>query len=189
MRVYYDRDADLNLIKSKKIVIVGYGSQGHAHAMNLRDSGIENVAIALREDSPTREKAKNASFDVMTPTEAADWADIIMMLTPDELQSDIYNNEIAPNIKEGTALAFAHGLNIHFDLIQPAEGIDVIMIAPKGPGHTVRAEYERGAGVPCLVAVDKNPSGNALDIAIAYASGVGGGRAGIIETTFIILIL
>jgi ketol-acid reductoisomerase len=184
MRVYYDRDADLNLIKSKKIVIVGYGSQGHAHAMNLRDSGIENVAIALREDSPTREKAKNAKFDVMTPTEAADWADIIMMLTPDELQSDIYNNEIAPNIKEGTALAFAHGLNIHFDLIQPAEGIDVIMIAPKGPGHTVRAEYERGAGVPCLVAVDKNPSGNALDIAIAYASGVGGGRAGIIETTF-----
>ena len=184
MRVYYDRDADLNLIKSKKIVIVGYGSQGHAHAMNLRDSGIANVAIALREDSPTREKAKNASFDVMTPTEAADWADIIMMLTPDELQSDIYNNEIEPNIKEGTALAFAHGLNIHFDLIQPAEGIDVIMIAPKGPGHTVRAEYERGAGVPCLVAVDKNPSGNALDIAIAYASGVGGGRAGIIETTF-----
>ena len=184
MRVYYDRDADLNLIKSKKIVIVGYGSQGHAHAMNLRDSGIENVAIALREDSPTREKAKNASFDVMTPTEAADWADIIMMLTPDELQSEIYNNEIAPNIKEGTALAVAHGLNIHFDLIQPAEGIDVIMIAPKGPGHTVRAEYERGAGVPCLVAVDKNPSGNALEIAIAYASGVGGGRAGIIETTF-----
>ena len=184
MRVYYDRDADLNLIKSKKIVIVGYGSQGHAHAMNLRDSGIENVAIALREDSSTREKAKNANFNVMTPTEAADWADIIMMLTPDELQSEIYNKEIAPNIKEGTALAFAHGLNIHFDLIQPADGIDVIMIAPKGPGHTVRAEYERGAGVPCLVAVDKNPSGNALDIAIAYASGVGGGRAGIIETTF-----
>ena len=184
MRVYYDRDADLNLIKNKKIAIVGYGSQGHAHAMNLRDSGIENVSIAHREDSATREKAKNANFEVMTPTEAADWADIIMMLTPDELQSDIYNNEIATNIKEGTALAFAHGLNIHFDLIQPAEGIDVIMIAPKGPGHTVRAEYERGAGVPCLVAVDKNPSGNALDIAIAYASGVGGGRAGIIETTF-----
>ena len=184
MRVYYDRDADLNLIKNKKIAIVGYGSQGHAHAMNLRDSGIENVSIALRKDSATRAKAKNANFEVMTPTEAADWADIIMMLTPDELQSDIYNKEIGPNIKEGTALAFAHGLNIHFDLIQPGEGIDVIMIAPKGPGHTVRAEYERGAGVPCLVAVDKNPSGNALDIAIAYASGVGGGRAGIIETTF-----
>ena len=117
MRVYYDRDADINLIKDKNIVIVGYGSQGHAHAMNLRDSGIENVAIALREDSPTRKKAKNASFDVMTPTEAADWADIIMMLTPDELQSDIYNSEIAPKIKEGTALAFAHGLNIHFNLL------------------------------------------------------------------------
>ena len=184
MRVYYDRDADLNLIKNKKIVIVGYGSQGHAHAMNLRDSGIENVAIALREDSNTREKVKNANFNIMTPAEAANWADIIMMLTPDELQSDIYNTEIAPNIKEGTALAFAHGLNIHFDLIKPANGIDVIMIAPKGPGHTVRAEYERGAGVPCLVAVDKNPSGNALEIAIAYASAVGGGRAGIIETTF-----
>ena len=184
MRVYYDRDADLNLIKNKKIVIVGYGSQGHAHAMNLRDSGIENVAIALREGSPTREKAKKANFDVMTPTEASNWADIIMMLTPDELQQEIYNNEIAPNIKESTTLAFAHGLNIHFDLIQPVEGVDVIMIAPKGPGHTVRAEYERGAGVPCLVAVDKNPSGNALEIAIAYASGVGGGRAGIIETTF-----
>ena len=184
MRVYYDRDADLNLIKNKKIVIVGYGSQGHAHAMNLRDSGIENVAVALSEGSATREKAEKANFNVMTPAEASKWADIIMRLTPDELQQEIYNNEIAPNIKEGAALAFAHGLNIHFDLIQPAEGVDVIMIAPKGPGHTVRAEYERGAGVPCLVAVDKNPSGNALDIAIAYASGVGGGRAGIIETTF-----
>ena len=151
MRVYYDRDADLNLIKNKKIAIVGYGSQGHAHAMNLRDSGIENVAIALRKDSATREKAKNASFDVITPTEAADWADIIMMLTPDELQSDIYNNEIAPNIKEGTALAFAHGLNIHFDLIQPGDGIDVIMIAPKGPGHTVRAEYGDYSRGPRLI--------------------------------------
>jgi len=184
MRVYYDRDADVNLIKDKKIVIVGYGSQGHAHAMNLRDSGIVNVAIALREGSNTRQKAENASFKVMNPTEASLWADIIMILTPDELQSEIYKNEIAPNIKEGTALAFAHGLNIHFDLIKPSEKIDVIMIAPKGPGHTVRAEYVRGAGVPCLVAVDKNPSGNALEIAIAYASAIGGGRAGIIETTF-----
>jgi len=184
MRVYYDRDADINLIKDKKIIIVGYGSQGHAHAMNLRDSGINNLGIALREGSETRKKAENASFIVMTPAEAASWADIIMILTPDELQSEIYKNEIKPNIKEGTALAFAHGLNIHFDLIKPNEGIDVIMIAPKGPGHTVRAEYVRGAGVPCLVAVDKNPSGNALEIAIAYASAIGGGRAGIIETTF-----
>ncbi len=184
MRVYYDRDADINLIKDKKIAIVGYGSQGHAHAINLRDTGIPNVAIALRENSASKPKAKNAGFEVMTPANSAAWADIIMMLTPDELQSDIYNNEIAPNIKDGTALAFAHGLNIHFNLIKPKDGIDIIMIAPKGPGHTVRAEYVRGAGVPCLVAVDKNPSGNALEIAIAYASAIGGGRAGIIETTF-----
>ena len=178
MRVYYDRDADINLIKDKKIAILGYGSQGHAHAMNLRDTGISNVVIALRENSNSRLKAKNAGFEVMTPAESAAWADIIMMLTPDELQSDIYNNEIASNIKEGTAIAFAHGLNIHFDLIKPKDGIDVIMIAPKGPGHTVRAEYVRGAGVPCLVCVDKNPSGNAFEIAIAYASAIGGGRAG-----------
>ena len=184
MRVYYDRDADINLIKDKKIAIVGYGSQGHAHAINLKDTGAPNVAVALRENSSSKPKAKNAGFEVMTPANSAAWADIIMMLTPDELQSDIYNNEIAPNIKDGTALAFAHGLNIHFNLIKPKDGIDIIMIAPKGPGHTVRAEYVRGAGVPCLVAVDKNPSGNALEIAIAYASAIGGGRAGIIETTF-----
>jgi len=184
MRIYYDRDADINLIKDKKIAIVGYGSQGHAHAINLRDTGVPNVAIALRENSTSKSKAKNAGFEVLTPAKSAVWADIIMMLTPDELQSDIYNNEIAPNIRDGTALAFAHGFNIHFDLIKPKESIDVIMIAPKGPGHTVRAEYVRGAGVPCLVAVDNNPSGNALEIAIAYASAIGGGRAGIIETTF-----
>ncbi|PPR53071.1 MAG: Ketol-acid reductoisomerase, partial [Alphaproteobacteria bacterium MarineAlpha5_Bin6] len=184
MRVYYDRDADINLIKDKKIVIIGYGSQGHAHAMNLRDSGINNVAVGLREGSASRVKAEKAGFKVMTPSESASWADIIMMLTPDELQSEIYNRDIANNIREGTALAFAHGLNIHFELIKPKEGIDVIMMAPKGPGHTVRAEYTRGAGVPCLVAVDKNPSGNALEIGIAYCSAIGGGRAGIIETTF-----
>ena len=184
MRVYYDRDADINLIKDKKIVIVGYGSQGHAHAINLKDTGVLNVAVALRENSSSKSKAENAGFEVMTPANSAAWADIIMMLTPDELQSDIYHNEIAPNIKDGTALAFAHGLNIHFNLIKPKDGIDIIMIAPKGPGHTVRAEYVRGAGVPCLVAVDNNPTGNALEIAIAYASAIGGGRAGIIETTF-----
>ena len=184
MRVYYDRDADINLIKDKKIVIVGYGSQGHAHAMNLRDSGILNLAVALREGSATRKKAEDAGFKVMTPADAASWADIIMMLTPDELQSEIYDNEIANNIKDGSAIAFAHGLNIHFELIKPKESVDVIMMAPKGPGHTVRAEYERGAGVPCLVAVNKNSTGNALEIAIAYSSAIGGGRAGIIETTF-----
>ncbi len=184
MRVYYDRDADINIIKEKNIVIVGYGSQGHAHAMNLRDSGMKNVTIALKEGSETRKKAENAGFKVMTPAEASAWGDLIMMLTPDELQSEIYNNEIASNIKDGSAIAFAHGLNIHFDLINPSDQIDVIMMAPKGPGHTVRAEYIRGAGVPCLVAVNKNASGNALDIAIAYSSAIGGGRAGIIETTF-----
>ena len=184
MRVYYDRDADINLIKNKKIVIVGYGSQGHAHAINLKDSGISEIIIALREDSNSVPKAQKAGFKVMNPSDAAKWADIIMMLTPDELQAEIYNTSIGPNLKTGSAVAFAHGLNIHFDLIQPSKGIDVIMIAPKGPGHTVRSEYVRGAGVPCLVAVDKNDSGNALDIAIAYASAIGGGRAGIIETTF-----
>ena len=184
MRVYYDRDADVNLIKNKKIVIVGYGSQGHAHAINLKDSGIVEVAIALREGSNSVLKAEKAGFKVMRPAEAAKWADIVMMLTPDELQSEIYNGQIGPNIKTGSAIGFAHGLNIHFDLIKPSAGIDVIMIAPKGPGHTVRAEYVRGAGVPCLVAIDKDESGNALDIAIAYASAIGGGRAGIIETTF-----
>ena len=135
--IYYDSDANFDLLKTRTIAVIGYGSQGHAHAMNLRDSGINNLAIALREGSTTRKKAENASFKVMNPTEAASWADIIMILTPDELQSEIYKNDIQPNIKKGTAIAFAHGLNIHFDLIQPDEGIDVIMIAPKGPGHTV----------------------------------------------------
>tara|TARA_Y100000590_G_scaffold36365_2_gene39406 strand:+ start:7609 stop:8628 length:1020 start_codon:yes stop_codon:yes gene_type:complete len=184
MRVYYDRDADINLIKNKKIVIVGYGSQGHAHAINLKDSGIENVVVALREDSSSIKKAENAGFKVMNPSEAAKWADIMMMLTPDELQSEIYEKHIEKNLKSGSVIAFAHGLNIHFNLIKPDKKIDVIMIAPKGPGHTVRSEYLRGAGVPCLVAINNDASGNALDIAIAYASAIGGGRAGIIETTF-----
>ncbi|PPR47058.1 MAG: Ketol-acid reductoisomerase [Alphaproteobacteria bacterium MarineAlpha5_Bin9] len=184
MRVYYDRDADINIIKDKKIAILGYGSQGHAHAMNLRDTGIKEVVVSLREGSDSRPKAENAGFRVMTPSEASKWADIIMILTPDELQSSIYENEIVSNIRDGSSIAFAHGLNIHFGLIKPKETIDVIMIAPKGPGHTVRAEYQRGAGVPCLVAIDKNFSGNALEVAIAYASAIGGGKAGIIETTF-----
>ena len=184
MRVYYDRDADLNLIKDKKISIVGYGSQGHAHAMNLRDSGIENVSIALREGSNSRSKAEQANFKVMTPAEAASWADVIMMLTPDELQSEIYKNHIEQRMKEGTSLAFAHGLNIHFDLINARKDLDVFMVAPKGPGHTVRSEYQKGGGVPCLMAVHKDSSGKAKDLALSYASAVGGGKAGIIETTF-----
>ena len=184
MRIYYDRDADINLIKNKKIVIVGYGSQGHAHAINLKDSGIENVVVALREGSTSIKKAENAGFKVMNPSDASDWADIVMMLTPDELQAEIFDNHIKPNLKSGSVIAFAHGLNIHFNLIKPASDIDVIMVAPKGPGHTVRSEYVRGAGVPCLVAINNDSSGNALDIGLAYASAIGGGKAGIIETSF-----
>jgi len=184
MRVYYDRDADVNLIKTKKVAIVGYGSQGHAHAMNLRDSGVAEVAVALREGSATRAKAEGAGFTCMTPTEAAAWADVVMMLTPDELQADIYRDELQANMKEGAALCFAHGLNVHFNLIEARKDLDVFMIAPKGPGHTVRSEYLRGGGVPTLVAVDQDASGNALEIALSYACANGGGRAGIIETTF-----
>jgi ketol-acid reductoisomerase len=184
MRVYYDRDADVNLIKSKKVAIVGYGSQGHAHALNLRDSGVKEVAVALREGSSSRKKAEGEGLKVMTPAEAAAWADVVMMLTPDELQADIYYADLHENMKDGAALAFAHGLNVHFNLIEPKSGIDVFMIAPKGPGHTVRGEYTKGGGVPCLVAVAQDASGNALDVALSYACGVGGGRSGIIETTF-----
>ena len=184
MRVYYDRDADVNLIKSKKVAVIGYGSQGHAHANNLRDSGVKDVIVALRPGSPSAQKAENAGFKVLTNSEAAKWADIVMVLAPDELQAGLYNNELKPNMREGTALAVAHGLSIHFRLIEPRPDMDVFMVAPKGPGHTVRSEYLRGGGVPCLVAVDQNPSGNALEIALSYASAIGGGRAGVIETSF-----
>ena len=184
MRVYYDRDADVNLIKSKKVAIIGYGSQGHAHALNLRDSGIKDVCVALRAGSASAKKAENEGLKVMTVAEATAWADVIMMLCPDELQADIYYAEIHANMKEGAALAFAHGLNIHFNLIEARSDIDVFMIAPKGPGHTVRGEYQNGGGVPCLVAVDQDSTGNALEVALSYASGIGGGRSGIIETTF-----
>src|SRR6202521_4566879 len=184
MRVYYDRDADVNLVKSKKVAVIGYGSQGHAHANNLRDSGVKDVVVALRPGSGSAQKAEAAGFKVMTNTEAAKWADIVMVLAPDELQAGLYNAELRPNMRQGTALAVAHGLSIHFRLIEPRPDMDVFMIAPKGPGHPVRSEYQRGGGVPCLVAVDQNPSGNALEIALSYASAIGGGRAGIIETNF-----
>ena len=184
MRVFYDRDADVNLIKSKKVAIVGYGSQGHAHALNLRDSGVKEVCVALREGSASAKKAKNEGLKVMSVADAAAWADVIMMLCPDELQADIYYADIHANMKAGAALAFAHGLNIHFNLIEARDDIDVFMVAPKGPGHTVRGEYQKGGGVPCLVAVDQDSTGNALEVALSYASGVGGGRSGIIETTF-----
>ena len=184
MKVYYDLDADTNLIKNKKVLIVGYGSQGHAHAANLKDSGVKEVAIALKENSNSISKAKDAGFNVKNVSEGAEWADVIMMLTPDELQSEIYYQQIEKNIRSGSALAFAHGLNIHFNLIEPKADIDVFMIAPKGPGHTVRSEYLKGGGVPCLLAVHQNFSGNANEIGLSYASSVGGGRSGIIETSF-----
>jgi len=184
MRVYYDRDADIGLITGKKIAIVGYGSQGHAHAQNLRDSGVKEVAVALRPGSATAKKAEGAGFKVMTNAEAAAWADILMILAPDEHQAAIWESDIKDNIRPGAALAFAHGLNIHFGLIEAPKDIDVIMIAPKGPGHTVRSEYARGGGVPCLIAIHQDATGNAHDVALAYASGVGGGRSGIIETNF-----
>ena len=184
MRVYYDRDADVARILDKKIAIVGYGSQGHAHALNLRDSGVENVAVALRPGSASAKKAESEGLKVMTVAEAAAWADLLMILAPDELQRDIYANEIAPNIRDGAALLFAHGLNVHFKLIEPKASIDVLMVAPKGPGHTVRGEYLKGGGVPCLIAVEQNATGNALDLGLAYASAIGGGRSGIIETNF-----
>jgi ketol-acid reductoisomerase len=184
MRVYYDRDADVNLVKSKKVAVIGYGSQGHAHANNLRDSGVKEVVVALRPGSASTAKAKAAGLDVVTSAEAAKWADIVMVLTPDELQAPLYAADLRPNMRASTALAVAHGLSIHFRLIEPRPDMDVFMIAPKGPGHTVRSEYLRGNGVPCLVAVEQNPSGNALELALSYASAIGGGRAGVIETTF-----
>ncbi len=184
MRVYYDRDADVNLIKNKKVVIVGYGSQGHAHAANLKDSGVKDITVALRENSASRSKAEAAGFKVMTAAEAAAWGDVIMVLVPDELQADLYKDDLAANMKQGASLVFAHGLNIHFKLIEPRADLDVFMIAPKGPGHTVRSEYLKGGGVPTLIAVHQDSSGNAQEIGLSYASANGGGRAGIIETTF-----
>ena len=184
MKVYYDKDCNFDIIKNKNIAIIGYGSQGHAHALNLKDSGASNVVIGLRSSSSSFEKAKNAGFVVKEVVEAVKEADIIMILTPDEIQKDLYNNVIKPNLKKGATLAFAHGLSIHFGLIEVTDDIDVIMIAPKGPGHTVRSEYVKNSGVPALVAAEKNNSGNALNVALAWAYGIGAGRAGIIETNF-----
>jgi ketol-acid reductoisomerase len=183
LNIFYDKDCNLELLKTKNITILGYGSQGHAHALNLKDSGIENITIGLRADSSSSARAEQAGFDVAEPAEAVRNADIIMMLVPDEFQADIYN-AVEDNIKPNAAIAFAHGLNIHFNLIHPRKDLDIFMTAPKGPGHTVRSEYLKGAGVPCLIAVAKNASGNAKELALAWASGVGGGRSGIIETTF-----
>ena len=184
MRVYYDRDCDINLIKDKKVAVVGYGSQGHAHALNMHDSGVKNVAAALRPGSPSAAKAEGAGIQVMGIAEAAAWADVLMMTMPDELQAETYRAHIHEHLRDGAAIAFAHGLNIHFNLIEPRPEVDVIMMAPKGPGHTVRGEFVRGGGVPCLVAVQNDASGRALEIALSYCSAIGGGRSGIIETDF-----
>ena len=184
MRVYYDRDCDINLIKDAKVAIVGYGSQGHAHALNLKDSGVTELCVALRPGSASAKKAEGAGLEVKSVADAAKWCDLIMLCIPDELQADVYAEHIAPNIKDGAAIAFAHGLNVHFGLIEPKSTLDVIMMAPKGPGHTVRGEFQKGGGVPCLVAVHQNATGKALELGLAYCSGVGGGRSGVIETTF-----
>ena len=184
MRVYYDSDADIGLIKGRKVAIIGYGSQGHAHAQNLKDSGVAEVAVALREGSASAGKAEGAGFQVMSNAEAARWADIVMLLAPDEHQAAIWDADLKDNLRQDAALAFAHGLNIHFGLIEPRPDIDVFMIAPKGPGHTVRSEYLRGGGVPCLIAIAQDATGNAHDVALSYASAIGGGRSGVIETTF-----
>ncbi|SEO01920.1 ketol-acid reductoisomerase [Salinihabitans flavidus] len=184
MRVYYDRDCDINLIKDKKVAILGYGSQGHAHALNLRDSGAKNLVVALREGSASARKAEAEGLQVMGIAEAAAWCDLMMFTMPDELQAETYRKYVHDNIKPGAAIAFAHGLNIHFGLIEAKEGVDVIMMAPKGPGHTVRGEYVKGGGVPCLVAVNEDASGKALELGLSYCSAIGGGRSGIIETSF-----
>jgi ketol-acid reductoisomerase len=184
MRVYYDSDADLALIKKQTVAIVGYGSQGHAHALNLRDSGVKNVIVALREGSASADKAKGEKLKVMSVKDAAEAADVIMVLAPDESQAAIYKHEIAPAMKAGKTLLFGHGFNVHFKLIEPPADVDVGMVAPKGPGHTVRGEYLKGGGVPCLVAIHQNPSGKAMELCLAYASAIGGGRSGVIETNF-----
>ena len=171
-------------IKSKKVAIFGFGSQGHAHALNLKDSGVNDVAVALREGSSSKKKAESQGLRVMSLSDAAEWADVVMILTPDELQAQIYKNHIEQRVKEGTSIAFAHGLNIHFNLINARKDLDVFMIAPKGPGHLVRSEYQKGGGVPCLMAIHKDSSGKARDLALSYAVAIGGGKSGIIETTF-----
>ena len=182
-KMYYEKDCELGYLDGKKITIIGYGSQGHAHAMNLKDSGCD-VCVGLREGSKNWANAEKAGLKVMTVAEAAKWGDIVMMLINDEVQADVYKKDIAPNLSAGNMLMFAHGFNIHFKQIVPPAGVDVAMIAPKGPGHTVRSQYVAGKGVPCLIAVEQNATGDAYKLALAYAAGIGGARGGVMETTF-----
>ncbi|WP_294731136.1 ketol-acid reductoisomerase [uncultured Faecalibaculum sp.] len=182
-KIYYQQDCDLNKLNGKKVAIIGYGSQGHAHALNLKDSGVD-VVVGLYEGSRSADKARAQGLEVMSVADATKAADVIMVLIPDEKQKAVYESEIKPNLTAGKTLAFAHGFNIHFGLIQPPKDVNVIMIAPKGPGHTVRSEYEAEKGVPCLIAVENDATGDAMDIGLAYAAGIGGSRAGVLETTF-----
>lgn len=182
-KIYYEADCDINVLKGKTVAIIGYGSQGHAHALNLHDSGVD-VVVGLYEGSKSAERAKKAGLKVLTVPEATRVADIIMILIPDERQADMYKKDIEPNLTEGKAIAFAHGFNIHFGQITPPKFVDVFMIAPKGPGHTVRSEYLEGKGVPCLVAVHQDYTGHCQDVALAYGAGIGGARAAVMETTF-----
>jgi ketol-acid reductoisomerase len=183
MKIYYEKDTNLNLIKSKKVAVIGYGSQGFGHSNNLKDSGVD-VVVALKKGSKSKEKAEKVGIKVMEVKDAVKWADLVMVLTPDELQAEIYRNDIEPYLEEDNFLAFAHGFNIHFSQITPPDNVNVVMIAPKGPGHLVRSEYLKGSGVPCLVAVHKDHTGNALDVALSYAAAIGGARAGVLVTTF-----
>ena len=183
MNIYYDKDADLDLIKAKKVAVIGYGSQGHAHANNLKDSGVD-VCVGLRPGSSSAAKAEAAGLVVKSIEDAVAWADVVMILAPDEFQADLYKDQVEPNLKQGAVLAFAHGFNIHFNLIESRDDLDVIMIAPKAPGHTVRSEFVKGGGIPDLIAIQQDKSGQAKAIALAYASAIGGGRTAIIETTF-----
>jgi ketol-acid reductoisomerase len=183
MQTYYDKDCDISIIRGMKVAIIGYGSQGHAHAQNLKDSGV-NVVVGLRQDSPTVAKVKKSGLETKSVAEAVKWADLVMILTPDEFQSKLYKEEIEPNIRKGGVLAFAHGFAIHYNQVVPRKDLDVIMVAPKAPGHTVRSEFVKGGGIPDLVAIYQNASGKARDIAFSYASAVGGGRTGILETSF-----
>ena len=183
VNIYYDDDADLSIIQGRKVAVIGYGSQGHAHSLSLRDSGVQ-VKIGLPEGSKSRAKATEAGLEVGTPAEVSAWADVIMILAPDTKQRHIYADDIAPNLKPGDALFFGHGFNIRFELIKPPADVDVAMVAPKGPGHLVRRQFEDGKGVPCLIAVEQDPSGGAKALALSYAAAIGGARAGVIETTF-----
>ncbi len=183
MKVYYEQDADLSLIKSKKVAVIGYGSQGHAHALNLKDSGV-TVRVGLQENSSSRAKAKDAGLEVMTPAEATQWADVVMILIPDEKQAVLWANEIEPHVRDGQHIMFGHGFNVHYNLIRPQAGVDISLSAPKGPGHTLRDQFARGFGLPGLVAIHQDATGTAKDVALSYSKAIGNTRAGVIETSF-----